>query len=72
MSFCWIFILLKLGTQNYKVEVLAGNGKAATIDGIAEECSFNDVYGITVHEAAHSLFVTEAKGNIVRKVSFVY
>lgn len=49
---------------------LAGSGKSKTVDGRANECSFNSPSGMAVHEPSSSCFVAEFKGNVIRKIQF--
>ena len=58
------------GSQKYKVEALAGCGKAAVVDGGPDECCFSDPRGIAVHEESHSCFVVDRDNHAIRKVSF--
>jgi len=42
-----------------------------SVDGRAEECSFKALlFGLAVHEASHSCFVTDYHGHTIRKITF--
>ena len=62
---------IALGSQNYKVEAVAGSGNAGRVDGRPDECCFNGPQGIAVDEASHSCFVVESGNHTIRKISFV-
>ena len=64
-------LMLESGSQKYKVEVVAGSGRAAREDGRPDECSFLAPKGIAVDEAYHSCFFAEWSGHTIRRVSFV-
>ena len=53
------------------MEVVAGFGRAARMDGRPEECCFSSPQGIAVHEPSRSCFVVEHSNHVVRRVAFV-
>jgi len=58
------------GTQQYEAVVVAGTGKAESVDGGADSCSFNNPYGIALHEASNTCFISDFNSGTIRKVSF--
>jgi len=66
-----LYKVVRLGTHQYEAVAIAGTGENGSVDGKADECSFNGPYGIAVHEASNTCFISEHQGNLIRKVSFV-
>ena len=60
--------LYKFSPPSYDTVVLAGSGTAATVDGVGAAASFNGPIGVTVDRSG-TLYVTEAVGNVIRKVT---
>jgi len=68
-------ILVSTDDQIYRVTCSEDQQYTATllvsVDSRAEKCRFKSLlFGIAVHEASHSCFVTEYNGNTVRKITF--
>jgi DNA-binding beta-propeller fold protein YncE len=61
---------IKQTGENYQSVVIAGSGENGRVDGKPDKCSFNQLYGIAVHEPSHSCFVSEHENNRIRKIAF--
>lgn len=58
-----------LSISNAQVYVMAGNGSAGEVDGGASSAEFNGPTGIAYDGSMHALFVTDAGGNTVRRIT---
>jgi len=66
-----LYKVAHLGAQQYETVILAGTGKYERVDGRADSCSFCNPYGIAVHEASNTCFISDCSSHAIRKVSFV-
>ncbi|WP_299433187.1 hypothetical protein [uncultured Aquimarina sp.] len=61
--------IFRVSLRNGEVNEFAGTGEAATLDGLAEEASFNGPNGITTDRYTKSLYISEFGGiGAVRRI----
>ena len=61
---CSLFLFLN------KSSMIAGSGQIGHVDGKPDTCSFNNPFGIVVHEPSHSRFVSDYGNNGTIKITF--